>query len=384
MTQGGGQAGGPAGRHRRPRCRSQIRRRQFEHGARAHAGRRADGRRRRRQPDPLRRRAPLRRHEAPRPRSSPRAPTSSPQRSASSAEEAGVPIALEPAARPRALRATSSSARRSPRRFFAAVAEVLAFVYRTAGRRAQALTGPRRAIKRAPAADQHVMRVAVWSCRAARRSSRRAASAGGAEPWTALLKTLLKHSDLAGGGRGRPRRRDDARAAADAAARPLRSRSNIAGALVILIATMYVPRALDFAAFPSLLLLTTLFRLALNVSVTRLDPAARRRRQRHPRVRLVRRRRQPRRRPRRLPDPGRDPVRRDHERRRPRRRGRGALHPRRDARQADGDRRRPERRPDHRRARRASAARRSRARPTSTARWTAPRSSSRATRSRAS
>ncbi len=33
---------------------------------------------------------------------------------------------------------------------------------------------------------------------------------------------------------------------------------------------MYVPRALDFAAFPSLLLLTTLFRLAINVSVTRL------------------------------------------------------------------------------------------------------------------
>ena len=45
---------------------------------------------------------------------------------------------------------------------------------------------------------------------------------------------------------------------------------NIGGALVILITTMYVPRALDFAAFPSLLLLTTLFRLAINVSVTRL------------------------------------------------------------------------------------------------------------------
>jgi hypothetical protein len=33
---------------------------------------------------------------------------------------------------------------------------------------------------------------------------------------------------------------------------------------------LYVPRALDFSAFPSLLLLTTLFRLAINVSVTRL------------------------------------------------------------------------------------------------------------------
>jgi flagellar biosynthesis protein FlhA len=45
---------------------------------------------------------------------------------------------------------------------------------------------------------------------------------------------------------------------------------NIASALAILTATLYVPRALDFAAFPSLLLLTTLFRLAINVSVTRL------------------------------------------------------------------------------------------------------------------
>jgi len=45
---------------------------------------------------------------------------------------------------------------------------------------------------------------------------------------------------------------------------------NISAALAIVIATLYVPRALDFSAFPSLLLLTTLFRLAINVSVTRL------------------------------------------------------------------------------------------------------------------
>src|SRR3954453_7307384 len=45
---------------------------------------------------------------------------------------------------------------------------------------------------------------------------------------------------------------------------------NIAGALAIIVSTMYVKRALDFASFPSLLLLTTLFRLAINVSVTRL------------------------------------------------------------------------------------------------------------------
>ena len=39
---------------------------------------------------------------------------------------------------------------------------------------------------------------------------------------------------------------------------------------MIVVATLYVPRALDFSAFPSLLLLTTLFRLAINISVTRL------------------------------------------------------------------------------------------------------------------
>src|SRR3954449_7767027 len=45
---------------------------------------------------------------------------------------------------------------------------------------------------------------------------------------------------------------------------------NISAALAIVITTLYLPRALDFSAFPSLLLLTTLFRLAINVSVTRL------------------------------------------------------------------------------------------------------------------
>ena len=111
------------------------------------------------------------------------------------------------------------------------------------------------------------------------------------------------------------------------------------------------------------------------------DPHHRRRGLGRQGLRRVRRRRQRDRRPRHLPDPDRDPVRRRHERRRARGRGRRALHARRDARQADGDRRRPERGPDHRRAG-ARAARRDRpARPTSTARWTAPRSSSKATRS---
>jgi flagellar biosynthesis protein FlhA len=45
---------------------------------------------------------------------------------------------------------------------------------------------------------------------------------------------------------------------------------DIAAALTILATTMYLGKALDFASFPALLLLTTMFRLAINVSVTRL------------------------------------------------------------------------------------------------------------------
>ena len=45
---------------------------------------------------------------------------------------------------------------------------------------------------------------------------------------------------------------------------------NISAALTIVVATMYLGKALEFSAFPSLLLLTTMFRLAINVSVTRL------------------------------------------------------------------------------------------------------------------
>src|SRR2546421_265505 len=45
---------------------------------------------------------------------------------------------------------------------------------------------------------------------------------------------------------------------------------NISVALAVVVATMYLNKGLDFSAFPSLLLLTTMFRLAINVSVTRL------------------------------------------------------------------------------------------------------------------
>ena len=45
---------------------------------------------------------------------------------------------------------------------------------------------------------------------------------------------------------------------------------NITGALLILLTAMFVHRPLDFAAFPAVILVMTLFRLALNVSATRL------------------------------------------------------------------------------------------------------------------
>ena len=45
---------------------------------------------------------------------------------------------------------------------------------------------------------------------------------------------------------------------------------NITGALLIVLVSMYVKRPLDFSSFPSLLLVATLFRLALNICATRL------------------------------------------------------------------------------------------------------------------
>ncbi|HQQ50863.1 MAG TPA: FHIPEP family type III secretion protein, partial [Spirochaetota bacterium] len=40
--------------------------------------------------------------------------------------------------------------------------------------------------------------------------------------------------------------------------------------ILILLVVMYVPRSFDFSVFPALLLITTVYRLALNVSSTRL------------------------------------------------------------------------------------------------------------------
>jgi flagellar biosynthesis protein FlhA len=45
---------------------------------------------------------------------------------------------------------------------------------------------------------------------------------------------------------------------------------NICGAIIVLLMSMHVSRPLDFSVFPTLLLLATMFRLAINVSATRL------------------------------------------------------------------------------------------------------------------
>ncbi|GAA3801577.1 flagellar biosynthesis protein FlhA [Nocardioides panacisoli] len=45
---------------------------------------------------------------------------------------------------------------------------------------------------------------------------------------------------------------------------------NITGALLVLMVAMFIHKPLEFAAFPSVILMMTLFRLALNVSATRL------------------------------------------------------------------------------------------------------------------
>ncbi len=45
---------------------------------------------------------------------------------------------------------------------------------------------------------------------------------------------------------------------------------NITGAVLVVLVSMYVRRPLEFSSFPSLLLIATLFRLALNISATRL------------------------------------------------------------------------------------------------------------------
>ena len=45
---------------------------------------------------------------------------------------------------------------------------------------------------------------------------------------------------------------------------------NLGASFIILMMTMYVPNVLAFSSFPTLLLFTTLFRVGLNISTTRL------------------------------------------------------------------------------------------------------------------
>jgi len=70
-------------------------------------------------------------------------------------------------------------------------------------------------------------------------------------------------------GRDRRHRGDDGGAVAAATDRPA-ARQHIALAVLALLVSMSTRRVLDFSIFPSYLLIATLFRLALNVSVTRL------------------------------------------------------------------------------------------------------------------
>jgi flagellar biosynthesis protein FlhA len=128
---------------------------------------------------------------------------------------------------------------------------------------------------------------------------------------------------------------------------------NIALALVVMMVAAYMQRPLDFSVFPTVLLLTTLLRLSLNVASTRVvlleghtGPGA------AGAVieafRPLPDRRQLRGRFDRVHHPGGDQLHRDHQGLRAHCRGVGPLHPGRHARQADGHRRRPRRRPDRR------------------------------------
>jgi hypothetical protein len=147
---------------------------------------------------------------------------------------------------------------------------------------------------------------------------------------------------------------------------------NIAMSIVLLLVSMYVADAVSFASFPTLLLVTTLFRLALNVSSTRLillQADAGEVIRAFGRLRGAGQLRGGRGG---LPDPHAHPVHGHRSGRRAGGRGGSALHVGRHARQADGHRRRAAHRrhlpgrgapttQDHQPASRSS-----------TARWTAP------------
>ena len=121
--------------------------------------------------------------------------------------------------------------------------------------------------------------------------------------------------------------------------------------VLILMTALFIHAPLEFSAFPTVLLISTMLRLSLNLASTRLILAhghegTERRRPCHPGVRQFRDGRQFRHRHHRVHDPGDREFRGHHQGLGPHRRSRGALQPRRHARQADGDRRRSLGRPD--------------------------------------
>ena len=123
--------------------------------------------------------------------------------------------------------------------------------------------------------------------------------------------------------------------------------------ILILMTAVFIQKPLEFSSFPTVLLITTMLRLALNLASTRLilghgnEGTAASGYVIQAFGKLIMRR-QFRHRLHRLRDPGDREFRRHHQGFGPHRRSRRALQPGRDARQADGDRRRPVRRP-HRR-----------------------------------
>ena len=257
-------------------------------GTRADDGRHPPGGRGRHQPDALRGRARLRRQPSPLRSSWPRARTSSRCRSAGSQPRTTCRSCPTRRLRVRCTRSVEIG-QMIPAELYAAVAQVLAFVYRMAGRR------------RAAVMNQDT------------------------------IKKLLKHSDLLAA--------VGVVVVVTMLVVPLPPMIldlfitvNISAALAVAVATMYLNTAAGLLGVPE--------PPAADDDVPpgdqRLgdapDPHQGRRRQRRKGLRPVRRRRQRRGRPRDLPDPGRDPVRGRHQRRRPRRRGRRAVHPGRDAR----------------------------------------------------
>ena len=159
---------------------------------------------------------------------------------------------------------------------------------------------------------------------------------------------------------------------------------SITFSVLILMTALFIQAPLEFSAFPTVLLISTMLRLALNLASTRLilghgHEGHGSRRPRHPGVRQFRDERQFRHRHYRVHDPGDREFRGHHQGLGTHRRSRGTLPPRLHAGQADGDRRRSQCRP-HRREGGAAAAQEPGGRiRLLSAPWMAPRNSCAAT-----